>query len=127
MSRARFQNPNFVAQQIHYHLDPANFSHSLVVPPIRHSFEAIHISETLQTIAKSDPFSRLKPYQFDILYAPLPPVYNDKIAIAAFVRQWFDIFNTAFFGGGLTELRDHVLLKDDFPDNPTVAAFFLPR
>jgi hypothetical protein len=107
----RHQNST-IAQPVHHKINPANVSHDLVAPP-RNSFTAIHLSETLQRIAKSDPFSKLKPYQLDILYSPIPNLHGNEKALIHFLRQWFDIFNSAFYDGALRTMRDRLYLVTD--------------
>jgi hypothetical protein len=87
-----------IAQPVHYRINPANVSHDLVVPPYRDRFTAVHLSETLQTIAKSDPFSKLKPHQLETLYSPIPNLNSNKKALLQLLKQWFNIFNSAFYG-----------------------------
>jgi hypothetical protein len=53
---------------------------------------------------------KLQPYQLNTLYTPIPNCHNDDNAVWVVLMSWFDIFNAAFFGGGLQQIRDRIYM-----------------
>lgn len=90
----------------HHIIDISNFSHSLVSQPYPDSFTVAHISEALQAFARLDIGSRLHPYQLDILFEPIPKLKENEPALAQLIYTWYDIFDSAFYGGALRFMRN---------------------
>jgi hypothetical protein len=119
---------------IHSTLDPKNFSLGLSAANLqnRKFFQTRHLVDVLKIVAKSDITTRLTPFQIETLDTPIPDCQRDDKALHGLLMTWFDICDSAFFGGGLRDLRDRVELqhhgKGPMPvkGTPGAAAYFQP-
>jgi hypothetical protein len=57
----------------------------------------------------------LRPYPVQILQKNVPDCRDNPAAIMLLLKTWFDIYNSAFFGGSLRPLRDQLRLADRLP------------
>lgn len=110
----RYSSPSRISpieQKEHPSIDPTNFSQALVSHPQKEVFDIYHLSSVLCTVATSPSLTKLKPHQIRTLHSPIPNSYNDDRIFAGIVKEWFHIFNSAFFGGGLLDLEERVFLR----------------
>lgn len=107
-------NPFSSASRVHPTLNPETLARDLASntapPPASRRFEADHLSETLCAVARSNVLRRLLPGQIRTVRAKVPRCEGDEEAITSMLKTWFDIFNAAFFGGGLVPLRGNIRL-----------------
>jgi hypothetical protein len=98
---------------IHSTIDPKNFSLGLTAASLqnRKFFQDRHLVDVLETVAKSNINTRLKPFQVQTLDTPIPDCQRDDKALHGLLMTWFDIYDSAFFGGGLRDLRDRIELQ----------------
>jgi len=95
----------------HDTLNAEHFSLELVAGSRRQRFYANNLSQVLCEIAKLETqtrFSKLRPYQIKTIQSPIPSAQDDDINLKSILLIWFDIFNSAFFGGGVRDLRDRI-------------------
>jgi hypothetical protein len=93
----------------HGTLDPKDLCRGLLPLPDNAIFPEKHLQKTLE-LAAPDMLERLQPYQLNTLYAPIPNCKNDDNAVWVVLMSWFDIFNAAFFGSGLQQIRDRIYM-----------------
>jgi hypothetical protein len=91
-------------------IDPQKFSLCLASQPQKETFDIYHLADILCKVANSNPFANLRPHQIKTLQSPIPDTDGYEGQMLAVFKEWFHIFNSAFFGGGLLDLVDHVEL-----------------
>lgn len=75
-------------------------------------FSYAQITQIFATTAPTvNPNDKLNQQQMQILRAPIPDCNDDPALVYRLVINWFDVFNSLFFGGGLRTLRDHVRVE----------------
>jgi hypothetical protein len=93
----------------HGTLNPKNLRQGLLLLPDNALFQEKHLQKILQ-LSAPDFLEKLQPWMLVTLNAPIPNCQNDDNAIWVLLLTWFDIFNAAFFGGGLQQIRDRIYM-----------------
>jgi hypothetical protein len=107
-------SPNSLrSTRVHPTLNPKRFSLDLATASPANNFEETHLAEILEIIARTDILQYLRPWQVMILKSVIWDCKGADAEIKRFLLTWFDIFNSAFFGGSLKVLRDQLRLRDD--------------
>ena len=101
------------SNRVHPTIDPSRFSRDLASDTPAARFKETHLVETLCTAASANVLRNLLPEQVQTLKASVPRCNGDERAILRMLKTWFDIFNAAFFGGGLKPLRENIRLGHD--------------
>lgn len=102
----------------HPTIDPQHLSETLASLWDSASFFGEELENGLRNFAPLPLDNKLKASQLATLRAAIPRIGNDDVAMSAILVQWFDIFNSVYFGGGLTRtgLRSRIHLKRGLED-----------
>jgi len=111
---------------VHGTIDPRNFSLGLVASSQsslqnRKIFQHRHLAYVLEKVGECLYNTRLKPLQIETVDTPIPDCRDDG-ALHGLLLTWFDIFDSAFFGGGLRDLRDRIYLEHHGKDGIKLSA-----
>lgn len=113
----------FRSIRVHPTLNPERFSLDLAQASPPNSFEEKHLAEVLEIIAGTDILQHLKPWQVKILKSFVWECKGKDAEIHRLLLTWFDIFNSAFFGGSLKLLRDHIIVEEALPTTKLLGSF----